>query len=81
MSKSFIKKTLESMVNQELLPEEWVIVNDNSTDDTAAIVAEYMKLYPWIKLVNKLDEDDRKNRSKGCENFLLRFRSCVNQGF
>lgn len=60
----FIKKTLESMVNQELLPQEWVIVNDNSTDDTASIVAEYAKLHPWIKLVNKLDEDDRKIGAK-----------------
>ena len=60
----YIRKTLESMVNQDLIPLEWVIVNDNSTDDTAAIVEEYANSYPWIKLVNKRDEHDRKIGAK-----------------
>jgi len=60
----YIRKTLESMVNQELLPLEWVIVNDNSTDDTATIIEEYANLYPWIKLVNKRDKQDRKVGAK-----------------
>lgn len=60
----YIKKTLESMVNQESLPLEWVIVNDNSTDDTAIIIDEYARLYPWIKLVNNRVEDNRKVGAK-----------------
>jgi glycosyltransferase involved in cell wall biosynthesis len=31
-----------------------VVVNDNSTDGTAAIVEEFAKKYPWIYLVNKV---------------------------
>lgn len=65
----FIKKTLESMVKQQLLPLEWVIVNDNSTDDTATIIEEYAKQYPWIKLVNKRGEHERKVGGKVVRTF------------
>ena len=38
---AFIAKTIESMVNQTIRPIRWVIVNDGSTDRTAAIVCRY----------------------------------------
>ena len=60
----YITKTLESVVRQETLPLEWVIVNDNSTDDTENIVEKYVQSYPWIKLVSKLDENERKVGAK-----------------
>jgi glycosyltransferase involved in cell wall biosynthesis len=49
----FIGLTLDSLVNQTVLPKKAVIVNDNSTDSTAEIVQSYMTNYPWISLVNK----------------------------
>jgi glycosyltransferase involved in cell wall biosynthesis len=49
----FIGLTLESLVNQTVLPKKAVIVNDNSTDGTADIVQSYLKKYPWISLVEK----------------------------
>lgn len=48
----FIEKTLESMSRQTLLPERWVIVNDGSTDATAAKVRPYLSDHPWITLVD-----------------------------
>ena len=48
---AFIKKTLQSIVAQTLLPTRLIIVDDNSTDDTAAIVQEYANRYPWISLL------------------------------
>ncbi|HEY0702018.1 MAG TPA: glycosyltransferase family A protein [Candidatus Acidoferrales bacterium] len=48
----FIKKTLDSVVQQTFLPLKWVIVNDGSTDSTAAIVEQYTARYDWIELVN-----------------------------
>jgi glycosyltransferase involved in cell wall biosynthesis len=50
---AFIAKTLDSMVAQTLLPERWVIVDDGSTDRTAAIVEPYAKNHPWIELVRR----------------------------
>ena len=49
----FIGLTLESLVNQTVLPKKAVIVNDNSTDGTAAIVQSYSSKYPWISLIEK----------------------------
>ncbi len=44
----YISKTLESVTNQQILPVEWVIVNDGSTDTTAEIIKEYASRFPWI---------------------------------
>lgn len=49
---AFIKKTLDSVVEQTLMPVKWVIVNDGSTDNTASIVEPYAAKYDWIELVN-----------------------------
>ena len=50
---AFIKRTLDSVVAQTILPERWVIVDDGSTDRTAEIVESYAKRYPWIELVRR----------------------------
>ena len=55
----FITKTLESMAAQTLLPERWIIVNDGSTDKTAAIAAKYAQRFPWIQLVDRSPRSDR----------------------
>ena len=49
---AFIKKTLDSMIQQTFLPVKWVIVNDGSTDSTASIVEPYAARYDWIELVS-----------------------------
>jgi glycosyltransferase involved in cell wall biosynthesis len=48
----FISLTLQSLVEQTVLPSKIVVVNDNSTDTTAEIVLEYIEKYPFISLVN-----------------------------
>jgi len=50
---AFITKTLESVVNQTTRPVRWVIVDDGSQDETAAIVASYAARYPWIQLIRR----------------------------
>ena len=52
----FIALTLESLVNQTILPKKVVIVNDNSTDNTAEIVVAFAEKHPWISLINKTSE-------------------------
>jgi glycosyltransferase involved in cell wall biosynthesis len=47
----FISLTLESLVKQTLLPKKVVIVNDNSTDNTAIVLA-FAKEHPF-SLVEK----------------------------
>ena len=61
---AFIRKTLDSVVTQTLLPERWVIVDDGSTDHTAEIVESYAKRHPWIELVRRVQDRDRNFASK-----------------
>jgi glycosyltransferase involved in cell wall biosynthesis len=49
----FISLTLQSLVTQTLLPKKVVIVNDNSSDNTAQIVLAFAKEHPFISLVEK----------------------------
>jgi glycosyltransferase involved in cell wall biosynthesis len=50
---AFMGITLKSLAAQTVLPAKAVVVNDNSTDGTAAIVQQYMQQYSWLSLVNK----------------------------
>jgi len=47
-----IGRTIESVVQQTILPTRWAIVSDASTDGTDDIVREYAKKYPWIELIS-----------------------------
>lgn len=49
---AFIRKTLDSVVQQTFLPLRWVIVNDGSTDDMASIVEQFTAQYDWIEMVS-----------------------------
>ncbi len=48
----FIGNALDSIVNQTYLPQEVVVVNDNSTDKTPDIIEEFVKKYSFIKTVH-----------------------------
>lgn len=52
----FISLTLQSLVEQTVLPTKIVVVNDNSTDTTPEIVSEFASKYPIINLVNKTSD-------------------------
>ncbi|MFT5214966.1 MAG: glycosyltransferase involved in cell wall biosynthesis [Glaciecola sp.] len=56
--------TLESLVIQTLQPKRVVVVNDNSTDDTAKIVLEFTNKYDWITLVENKSSDAHLPGSK-----------------
>ncbi|MDO1499753.1 glycosyltransferase family 2 protein [Winogradskyella maritima] len=52
-----IAQTLESLVNQTVLPSELIVVNDNSTDGSQKIIEGYIERYNWITLVNSSSSD------------------------
>lgn len=45
---SLISQTIESVVNQTILPQKWIIINDNSADGTEDIVRHYAQRYSFI---------------------------------
>lgn len=61
---AFIEKTIESVIQQTILPTKWVIVNDGSTDNTSAIVSRYLTHYAWIKMVQMPQRRDRSFAAK-----------------
>jgi len=60
----FIEKTLESVVNQTVLPLKWVIVNDGSTDATAEILTRYAERHTWIEVINRPVRKERHFAAK-----------------
>ena len=48
---ALIGKTIDSVIRQTILPCEWVIVSDGSTDGTDAIVRKAAADHPWIRLL------------------------------
>lgn len=47
----YIEQTIISMTQQDIPPVEWMIMDDDSTDNTAEIVNKYVKDFPFIKYV------------------------------
>jgi len=48
---AYIGATIESILQQTVLPRCWVIVSDGSTDDTDAIVSRYAAGHRFIQLI------------------------------
>ena len=59
----FITFTLESVTSQTITPEQWIIVDDGSTDGTIDVINRYSLEYPWIKLI--LRDSQNQARSGG----------------
>ena len=54
-----MRRTLDTVLAQTLLPSRWVIVDDGSSDETPAILAEYASRYEWITIVTRSDRGHR----------------------
>lgn len=61
--------TADSIVAQTVTPAEWVVVDDGSGDDTAAIAERYAVTYPWITVVRRGDRGFRAAGSGVMEAF------------
>jgi glycosyltransferase involved in cell wall biosynthesis len=72
---AFISLTLQSLVEQSVLASKIVVVNDNSTDKTAALVKAFAKNNPTITLVNKTSEAIHLPGSKVIQAFQKGFET------
>lgn len=57
-----MRQTLDSVIAQSIRPAKWIVVDDGSTDATAAILAEYAGQHAWIEIVTR---QNRGRRSVG----------------
>ncbi len=55
---AFLKDCLDSFLAQTYLPNELIIVDDNSSDDTYSIALPYAQKYDWITVVRRKSTDE-----------------------
>ena len=63
----YIPECLDSIINQTLRPNEVIVVDDGSTDNTAAVVIEYTKKYSFIKYIYQENQGQGKARNMALE--------------
>ena len=56
----YMRRTLDSMLKQSLLPALWVIVDDGSTDGSAEVLSEYASKHNFIKIITRENRGYRK---------------------
>lgn len=45
-----IDRTIDSVINQTILPLEWIIIDDDSTDGSEITIKKASENWPWIKV-------------------------------
>ncbi|MBS0197391.1 MAG: glycosyltransferase family 2 protein [Planctomycetes bacterium] len=55
----FMRRTLDSLIAQSVRPAMVVVVDDGSTDESPAILAEYAAKHDWIRVVTRKDRGTR----------------------
>jgi poly-beta-1,6-N-acetyl-D-glucosamine synthase len=54
-----MRRTLDSVMAQRVPPALWVVVDDGSTDDTAAILDSYRQRMPYLRVVRRTNRGSR----------------------
>lgn len=60
----YIEKTINSVLEQRVLPAKWVIVSDGSTDGTDDIVQTYASGYKFIQFIRREKDGNKGFASK-----------------
>jgi len=56
----YLRRTLDSVRAQSVPPARWVVVDDGSTDETPAILEEYARQLPYLRVVRRTDRGQRR---------------------
>ena len=56
----YLRRTLDSVAAQSVPPALWVVVDDGSTDETPAILQDYVTRLPYLRVVKRNDRGRRQ---------------------
>jgi glycosyltransferase involved in cell wall biosynthesis len=56
----YLRRTLDSVAAQSVRPGLWVVVDDGSTDETAAILEDYVARLPYLRVVRRTNRGGRQ---------------------
>ena len=65
-----IEATIRSVLRQTIWPEQWVLVNDGSSDTTGQIIDNYAREYSWMTPVHRPNRGFRKAGAGVMDAFL-----------
>ena len=66
-TEKYLKKCLDSLVNQTYKDFDIIVVNDGSTDKSSSIISKYQKKYKNIIVINKENEGLSMARNRGVQ--------------
>jgi glycosyltransferase involved in cell wall biosynthesis len=69
----YLEKTIQSIVNQSILPQQLIIVDDNSNDQTPQIIQQYVQEFSWIQSIDRKSENVHLPGSKVIQAFQMGF--------
>ena len=75
----FIKKSIESLINQTIKPAEVIYVNDNSTDNSKNIIKNLIDKYEWIRVIDHKSFQEHVPGSKVIEAFNFGLKNLETQ--
>ena len=56
----YLRRTLDSVAAQSVPPALWVVVDDGSSDETPAILEDYARRLPYLRVVRRTDRGGRQ---------------------
>jgi biofilm PGA synthesis N-glycosyltransferase PgaC len=71
----YIEATLECILRQTILPVEWVVVDDGSTDRTGVLLDRYAAQHAWIRVIHRANRGFRKSGGGVVEAFYEGYHS------
>lgn len=76
---SYIEKTIGSVISQTIQPNQWIIVNDGSTDATGKIIDRYAQDYSWIHAIHRENRGFRKSGAGVIDAFYAGYNSLTSE--
>jgi len=65
----YIARTISSVLGQTVLPQQWIVVDDGSTDGTGEILDSYARQHSWLTVIHRSNRGYRAAGSGVMEAF------------